>query len=529
MVTLAIIAFIAIPLFTILLGLTGGPGELWDHIVSTVLLDYLSNSFWLLIGCVLSTLVFGVSGAWLVSRYHFPFSKVIDWLLILPLALPSYITAYAYAGIFDYGGSLSRMLTRIGGTAIKLDIMNINGLIFILSISLFPYVYVAAKGVFIYQSGRLIESSKLLGANEIKTFFKVVLPMARPAIVGGLLLVIMEVLNDYGAAKYYGVSTFTTGIFRAWFSLEEPGTAIYLCALLLLIILAFIWTERLQRRHKSYATSTKSNMALPKIKPKKKTQYLILGFLLIPAFLGFFLPVFQLSYWSILTFDKVASLDFIKIALQSFGIAILTAFFTVLFSVMIIYFPKWNRIPLLKKSTNIATIGYAIPGAVLAIGVMIPVLYFDKWMIKTATEVFHIDMGFFFNGTLMVLIYAYSIRFMAVAFNPLDANHLKIKKSISESSKLLGKGNLKTFLKVELPLLKPGLIGAFILVFIDTMKELPLTLILKPYNIQTLAVKAYEYASDELILEASLPSLCIVLTGVIPIIFLNRFISDTKT
>jgi iron(III) transport system permease protein len=229
-----------------------------------------------------------------------------------------------------------------------------------------------------------------------------------------------------------------------------------------------------------------------------------------------------------LTFKTVATTEFVTIALQSFGIAFVGSLLTVMVALAIIYLPKWNPINWLRKSARIATIGYAIPGAVLAIGVMIPMIALDKWIINFLKNNFDIVSGFIINGTVIALVYAYVIRFLAVAFNPLSSNQLKIGEALSESSRILGKGRFTTFVKIDLLLLKPAMIGAFILVFIDIMKELPLTLILKPYDVQTLAVKAYEYASDELILEASLPALCIVLTGIVPVFLLNRFILDDR-
>ncbi|MFD0797444.1 ABC transporter permease [Maribacter chungangensis] len=528
MATLTIVVFMGLPIYTIALRLFSGPGETWQHLVDHVLFDYLLNSFWLLLGCILLTLAMGVSAAWIVSRYRLFGHKWLEWLLILPLAFPSYITAYAYAGFFDYGGTLMRITQVLGLGSLRIDIMNVPGLIFVLSVSLFPYVYVASRAVFVYQSGRLIEASKLLGANEAKTFFKIVLPMARPGIIAGLVLVIMEVLNDYGAAKYYGVSTFTTGIFRAWFALEEPATAIYLSAILLLIVFAFIFLERWQRGNKSYELASKSKIRLPQIEATKSIRFIFLLLVFLPILFGFLLPVLQLGYWSILTFDKVASTEFFTTALQSLGIALLTALFTVLVALMTLYFPVWNRLKFLKKSGSLAILGYAVPGAVLAIGVMIPTLQLDRWFISIGERLFNMELGLLLNGTLSVLLYAYIIRFLAVAANPVLSNQLKLKKSFSDASRLLGRGPFKTFLAIDLPLLKPSLLAAFILVFVDTMKELPLTLILKPYDFNTLAVKAYEYASDEQIMEASLPALCIVLTGVVPIILLNRFILNDK-
>lgn len=522
--TLAIVLFIAIPILTIFFKLFSGPGETWEHIVKNVLLEYTLNSIWLIIGCAFLTLLFGISSAWIVSRYTLPFQKAIEWMLILPLAIPSYITAYAYAGFFDYGGTLDLLLNKIGITGVKFNITTIFGLIFILSISLFPYIYVSARAVFLYQSGRLIEASKILGAGERKTFFKIVLPIARPAIIGGLILVLMEVLNDYGAAKYYGVSTFTTGIFRSWFALEEPETAVYLSAILLLVVLIIIIVERLQRGNKNYALPSKSDIRLPKVSLSKKAKYISFIVVCIPIFCGFILPLFQLLYWCFLTFSSVASLAFFSIAAQSLGLALLTALLTVFCALLVLYFPKWNRLSILKKGSKLAILGYAVPGAVIAIGVMIPTLQLDKWIIKLMKQFFNQDVGLIINGTIIVLVYAYIIRFLAVAFNPIEASQLKIGSAFTESSKLLRKGNLQTFFKIDFPLLKSGLFSAFILVFVDTMKELPLTLILKTYNVNTLAVKAYEYASDELIMEAALPSLCIIITGVLPIVLLNKLI-----
>jgi len=473
---------------------------------------------------MLLTSVFGVSSAWIVSRYYLFKSSFLEWMLILPLAIPSYITAYAYAGFFDYGGWLSRLTANEGINSFKVDVMNIYGLIFVLSISLFPYVYVSARAIFLHQSFRLIEASKMLGAGETKTFFKIVLPIARPAIVGGILLVLMEVLNDYGAAKYYGVPTFTTGIFRSWFSLGEPATAVYLSALLLLIVFLLVSLEKIQRGKRLFSAETKGSFRLPKKKLKTSKRVLAISIVSIPISLGFGLPLIQLGYWGFLTYSTVFTSSFLVTALQSLGIATLTGVGTVFFAVLLLYVPQWNRLRILKNSARIAILGYAVPGSVIAIGVMILTLGFDKWLIKFFDNTFHITIGLMFNGTIVVLIYAYIIRFIAVAFNPLEASKTKISDRLSESSRLLGKGRVATFFKIDFPLLKTGMASAFILVFVDTMKELPLTLILKPYRINTLAVKAYEYASDELILEASIPSLCIIATGIVPIILLNKFI-----
>lgn len=521
--TLAIVFFLALPVIFIGVELFSGPGETWNHIVKYLLPDYIWNSFYLVFFCSILVLILGVSSAWFVSRFDFLFRKQMEWLLILPLAIPSYIVGYAYVGIFDYGGSMDLLFQLLNLDFIRIDIMNRAGLAFVLSISLFPYVYVSARSFFLNQANSLLEASQILGVGERKTFFKLMLPLARPAIVAGLVLVLMEVLNDYGTAKYYGVNTFTTGIFKSWFSLEEPQTAVYLSALLIFIIFVLILFEKWQVRKIKFTSSKTNYSQIQRKKPKGAMQWLLFLVVFLPIFLGFILPVAQLIYWAVLTASTVFDMEFLMISLQSFAIAISSAIITVFFALLLIYFSKWSTLRGIKNISRIGVLGYAIPGAVIAIGIMIPTLALDKWLIKVLDN-FDISSGLIINGTMIALIYAYAVRFLAVAYNPIDSTALKVDDSIPDSSKVLGVGNLKTFFKIEFPLIKTGVFSAVILVFIDVMKELPLTLILKPYHIDTLAVKAFEYASDEMVMEASIPSLFIIITAMIPVIFLNKLL-----
>ncbi len=522
--TVAIVFFLALPVISIGFTLFNGPGDTWGHIVEHLLMGYISNTLFLVFACSLLVLVIGVSTAWLVTRFEFPFRKQTEWLLILPLSIPSYIVAYAYAGVFDYGGSLNLMLHYLGMDFIRVDIMNKYGLAYVLSISLFPYVYVSSRAFFLNQANSMFEASKMLGVSEARSFFKLILPLARPAIIAGLVLVLMEVLNDYGAAQYFGINTFTTGIFRAWFSLEEPETAIYLSALLIVLVFALILFEKWQARHIKVANLRTSNTHIYRKTGSKGMQLAIFSAVLIPIMLGFFIPIFQLFYWAVLTAHKVFNFDFLVLSLQTFGIAMLTAAITVVFATLLIYFSKWSFLSFIKSFARMGVLGYAIPGAVIAIGVMIPTLMFDKWLIGVMDSLFSYKRGLLLHGTLLVLVYAYCVRFLAVAFNPIESTSLKVDKAIPDSSKMLGVGNLRTFFKIEYPLIKTGIFSALILVFIDVLKELPLTLILKPYHVSTLAVKAYEYASDEMIMEAAIPSLFIIFTATLPVIFLNKLL-----
>lgn len=523
---LLLLFFIALPVIAIGIKLLSGPGETWGHIVETLLPLYLSNSLFLFAACGILVLLIGVGSAWLVSRYEFFGRKYIEWFLILPLAIPSYMIAYTYAGIFDYGGSVSAIYQWLGLSYSRIDVMNKYGLAFVLSISLFPYVYVSSRAFFIAQANNLIEVSKTLGVGEFRTFFRLVLPLSRPAIVAGLILVLMEVLNDYGAASYYGVGTFTTGIFRAWFSIGEPETAVYLSALFMIIVFGLILIERWQRRKIIVSSGQSQNMQRKKRSPLR--QSLLLVIVLMPVMLGFIIPLLQLFYWAYLTADRVLDAGFWRLSLQSFGIAFTAALITVVFATCLIYFAKWSRSAWIKNFSKIGLLGYAIPGAVIAIGIMIPSLFFDKSLISFMKDRFDMDIGLFFTGSIYILFYAYCVRFLAVAYNPIESMSLKVGDAVSNSSKLLGVGNIMTFFKIEFPLIRRGILGAFILVLIDVLKELPLTLILKPFSVNTLAVKAFEYASDEMIMESAIPSLFVIFTAAIPVIFLNKFLIKEK-
>tara|TARA_Y100001934_G_scaffold275686_1_gene370746 strand:+ start:1438 stop:3063 length:1626 start_codon:yes stop_codon:yes gene_type:complete len=508
LLTVTIALFVAIPLFSILFNLFSGVGNMWKHIVSHYLFDYVVNSILLILGTGLLTFFFGTGCAWFVAKYEFPFRKWIEKFLFLPLAIPSYILAYTYIGLFDNGGTIVRGLQAIGIPIQKLDFMNIYGLIVVLSFSLFPYVYASARVLFLSLPKSIYESSMLLGASNKRYFFSVALPLATPAIIGGLFLVFMEVLNDYGAAKYYGINTFTTGIFRSWTMLEDLQSAVYLSALLVVMVFLIVGIVAWQRGRKSYAVkgnnTVENNFERKTLKGNMRFFcFFILG---TPLLLGLIFPVFQLIVWAFQTFDEMFNIDLLWTALQSLLVALVASFFTLTTALALIYFSKWNYLKKINIFRRIGTIGYVIPGAIIGIGI----IKSSQSVIDFFSEYLNLSVGYLFYGSSIVLIYAYVFRFLSVTYNPLEANSLKMGKHLSESSYLLGIGKLKTLLKIDLPLIKNALISSFLLVFIDVMKELPLTLILKPYNLKTLAISAYAYAEDEMVAEAALPSLVLI-------------------
>ena len=505
----AISLFLAIPVFSILISLFRGSGEMWEHITSYFLFDYIKNSTILIMGTGLLTFTIGTSAAWIVSRYSFRFRKIIEWLLFMPLAIPSYIVAYSYVGLFGNGGTFINIFSNLGITIDRIEMMNIYGLIWVLSFSLYPYVYAGTRTIFQSFPSQLKHTASLLGVSKRKYFFSIALPLASPAIIGGLFLVFMEVLNDYGAAKYYGISTFTTGIFRTWTALEDLQSSIYLSAILVILVFLLVLIVKWLKGRRSYSlkktnTNQKNKNYRIELKGLKKITYLSIVF--VPIIFGFILPLIQLLIWGIQTFDSMFNRDLISLASQSLMLGLSTAMIVVFLALLLIYLSKWNYFKPLNVFSKVATLGYVIPGAIIGVGI----IRTSKSLTDLFSFHYDIEIGHLIYNSLLVLIYAYVFRFIAVAFNSIEGNTLKLNENLSESSYLLGYGKIKTFFKIDFPLLKNALLSSFILVLIDVMKELPLTLILKPYDISTLAVRAYEYAEDERVAEAALPSLFLI-------------------
>ena len=501
---------LAIPVFAILISLFKGTGEMWEHITSYFLIDYIQNSLILLLGSGIICFVIGTSSAWVVSRYKFKGRKIIEWLLFMPLAIPSYIVAYTYVGLFGFGGSFIKFINYLGINSINnIEMMNIYGLVWVLSFSLYPYVYASTRLIFQSYPTRLKDTASLLGASKNKYFFKIALPLASPAIIGGLFLVFMEVLNDYGAAKYYGINTFTTGIFRTWTALEDLQSSIYLSAILVVLVFVLVLIVKWLRGRKSYNLKTYNSNDQDEIYRKdlkglKKIIFLTIVF--VPILFGFLFPFLQLIIWGIQTFESMFNSDLLNIGIQTLFLGLSTSIIIVFLATSLIYLSKWNYLKQLNVTSKLATLGYVIPGAIIGIGVIK-----SSHSITEYFNTYHnIKIGYIIYNSILVLIYAYVFRFIAVAFNSIESNTLKLSKSLSESSNLLGFGKIKTFFKIDFPLIKNALLTSFILVFIDVIKELPLTLILKPYNLSTLAIKAYEYAEDERVAEAALPALFLI-------------------
>ncbi len=523
-----IVLLMATPILTIFFNIFQGPGETMQHLSQTVLSDYIFNSLFLMLGVGLFSLILGLSSAWLVTTCNFPGRSFFEWALILPLAVPTYIIAFTYAGIFDYSGAFYNIISFFGLSAPRINIMSLWGVVFIMSFVLYPYVYVIARASFSNQSRTILESSRILGAGAYRTFFKIALPVIRPAIVGGLSLVLMEVLNDYGAVKYYGVSTFTTGIFRAWFSLGDFNAAIYLSAILMLFVLMLIWAERAQRGKARFDQGGVINRPFQRYNLSFFQRLLCIIVCFIPLFFGFLAPLIQLLIWSKQTAHKIINNQFIEMVINSFTIALTASFCCIFIAIILIYSVKLNQKVFIRSLAKISVLGYSIPGAVIAVGIMIPFLFIDRSLINLLENLTGSHFGLLLSGTTFALIFAYVVRFLAVGYNPIDSGFKKVCNNLDEASRSLGVNPLKTLIKIDLPLIKSTIFSGALLVFVDVLKELPLTLILRPFNFNTLATKAFELAGDELVAESANPALIIIATGILPIIFLSRLISKKE-
>jgi iron(III) transport system permease protein len=517
---------LAVPLFLVVVKMFLPGSAAWQHIVQNLLFEYSINTILLCFFTSTLALLLGVSCAWLISRFDFPGKKWLEWALILPLALPSYIVAYSYAGILSYTGPFYSFIRQFGSEALAqslyVDSMNLGTLSVILAVVLFPYVYLPAKAAFQLQSASIFEAADSLSINVTRNFFRIALPLARPAIAGGLFLVLMEVLNDYGAVKYFGINTFTTGIFKAWFSMNDLDAAIKLAAVLMLFVgLLFLVEKKLQRSSFAASTGLQRVNARKILGPKK---WLLFAVCFLPFLLGFAFPFLKILNDARLTWSKVFDAGFYQTILNSIGLAAIAALLIVGLSLLFIYSSRLNKsiAGVIVKRT--VSLGYALPGAVIAVGVMVVAGMADSFI---ETGLGHVGVQItklIITGSVIGIMYAYLIRFMAVSVNPLEGNFEQQCSNLDEASRSLGKSNWYTLTRVNIPVLRPAILSAMLLVFVDVMKELPLTLILRPFNFDTLATKAYEFANDEMLRESASASLLIVLSGIVPILLIHKLI-----
>jgi len=508
------------------------PSENWSHLVDTVLLEYVVNSLWLMFGVTLGAGSIGVTTAWLTSMYRFPGRDLLSWLLLLPLAMPAYIIAYTYTGMLDVSGPLQVWIREAFGLSYGQywfpEVRSVSGAIIMFSLVLYPYVYMLARAAFIGQSICVLEVSRTLGCNRWASFSKVAVPLARPAIVAGLSLALMETLADFGTVQYFGVSTFTTGIYRTWFGMFDAVAAAQLSAILLFFVFGLIMLERWSRRRAHFHHTTNRYQRLPDIPLSRGAAAAALIACILPLLFGFIVPTVQLITWALQTWNVMLDHRFFDLVWHSFTLAAGAALVALIPALVLAYGNRINPSRAMRFFSRLSSMGYAIPGTVIAVGVLIPFGALDNMINDFSRTRYDMTVGLFFSGTVFILLFAYTVRFLSVSLQSVEAGLDKVSPSMDDAARSMGSNRTTVLRHVHLPIIKGSLLTATVIVFVDVMKELPATLILRPFDFNTLAVRAYELASDERLADSSTAALAIVAIGIIPVILLSRAISRSR-
>ncbi|MYD44236.1 MAG: iron ABC transporter permease [Gammaproteobacteria bacterium] len=509
------------PIVAILLTFFAPTTEIWLHLRQTVLLGYVLNTAGLLLVVAAVASLLGVVCAWLTATREFPGRWFFTWSLILPLAAPAYVVAYAYADLLAFGGFLHDALEALGWQNPPLpQLRSLVGAALVLSFTLYPYVYLLTFTAFKSQAGPLAEAAHSLGVGRTKFFFKVALPHARPAIAGGLALVLMETVADFGVVDFFGIPTLTYGVFRTWYAMGEPQAAMQLAGWLFLVVVVLVSFERLARRG-SHANPVARNAPPRRTQLKGVAAFAAVGFCSIPLLFGLLIPGATLTAHALLTGDPALGQSFSDYIANTLYVAIIASLLTVLCALCLTYSNRLQRErKAIRLTISVATLGYAIPGLVLAVGFMGPLSSLDKMLASWLEASFDLHVGLLLTGSAGALILVYLARFLTVAFNTLDSGMARIHPNYDDAARSLGSNPRRVLSRIHLPLLAPSVLTALLLVFVDVVKELPATLVLRPFNFETLATRAYRLASDERLAEAALASILIVAVGLVPTLIL---------
>ncbi len=529
---LLVALLVLLPIVGVLSNLLAPGRGTWSHLVATVLPAYILNTLVLAAGVGLAVPVIGTTVAWLVTMCRFPGRPVFEWALILPLAVPAYVMAYTYTDLLQFAGPVQTLLRDLTGWEYGdywfPDVHSLGGAAAMLSLVLYPYVYMLARAAFLEQSVCALEVSRTLGCSPTGSFFRVALPLARPAIVAGTALALMETLADYGTVAFFGVPTFTTGIVRAWTSFGDRVAAAQLASILMFLVLLVMVTERRSRGAAQYHHTSGRYQQLPRYRLRGLRAAAAILACALPLIGGFLLPGAVLVAMVLEIGDAGLSGRFVELALNSFTLAAVTAVFAVLLALLLAYSLRLEPNLLSRFACRLAGMGYAFPGTVIAVGVLIPVAAFDNALDAWMRASFGISTGLLLTGSITALVFAYLVRFLAVSLNTVEASLRKIRPSMDDAARVLGQPPFGALLRVHMPIMWSSLLTAGLIVFVDVMKELPATLVMRPFNFDTLAVQAFNYASDERLTEAALPSLAIVAVGILPLILLSRAISKAR-
>jgi iron(III) transport system permease protein len=530
---LAIGALLALPVLFVASSVFSSGTETWAHLAATALPRYVWNTALLLLAVAWGVISMGVLSAWLVTVYRFPGRDTLEWTLMLPLAMPAYVMAYAYTDWLQFTGPVQSALRSVTGWQAREywfpEIRSLLGAAAMLSFALYPYVYLIARTAFNEMSRSAIEAARLAGHGAWGAFFRVAVPLARPAIAAGASLALMETLADFGTVSYFAVEVFTTGIFKAWLSMGDVVAAAQLSSCLLAFVVLVLSLERASRGRAAYQT-TAPHKPVPPHRLAGPAAALALVACAAPVIFGFALPAVLLGTlaWG----EKASYLGarFASLVGNSFALAGLTAAIAVVLAIVMAYAARLTRSRWVSAANRIASLGYAVPGAVIAVGVLVPLGRLDNALAEWIEQSFGVETGLLLTGTVVALVYAYLVRLLAVALQTTEAGLTKITPSMDHAARSLGSSAAGTLARVHVPLLAPSLATAALLVFVDVLKELPATFALRPFNFDTLAIEAYNLAKDERLAEAAVPSLVIVAVGLLPVIYVaKRYFQATRS
>ncbi len=520
--TLALAAMVALPLLVVFSGWLQPENTVWQHLVETVLTDLVLNTMVLLTGVASGVLVLGVGLAWLTTMCEFPGRRLFDWALMLPLAIPAYVLAFVAIGLFDYSGPVQTLMRNSFGNSLWFPpIRSTGGVISVMVLVLYPYVYMLARSAFITQGHGTLEAARVLGLGPWSAFFRVALPMARPAIVAGISLALMETLADFGTVAVFNYDTFTTAIYKAWFGLFNLQAASQLASLLLLFVALALFGERHLRGRARYHEGTRSGP--PRRHQLSGAAAALSTFAAGGVFtLAFLLPVIQLVSWAWEVIAVDLDSRYIGLLWHTLILGAIAALLTVTGALVLAFARRLRGDRLTGSAVGVATLGYALPGSVLAVGIMLTFTGIDNFINGVARLLGQGSPGQVLGGTVVALLIAYLVRFLAVAFGPIESALSRIRHSLPEAAHSLGAGGGEVLRRIYLPLLRPGLLTAALLVLVDVMKEMPATLLLRPFGWDTLAVRIYEMTSEGEWERAALPGITLVLVGLLPVIILVR-------
>jgi iron(III) transport system permease protein len=484
--------------------------------------ELLRNTFWLVIGVSCGTVLLGVSLAWLTAICEFPGRAFFSWALLLPLAMPAYVLAFVTLGLFDYAGPVQSQLRHwFGSSSWFPDIRSTGGVVTVLTLVFYPYVYLLSRNAFLTQGKRMLEAAESLGCGPWRAFFLVILPMARPWIAGGTLLVIMESLADFGAVSIFNYDTFTTAIYKAWFGFFSLPVAAQLASCLVLLVFVILVAEQRMRSRMRFSEGRQSAVG-ERIRLGGWRRWCASAYAFAVLGIAFLLPLLQLLRWSLEVLRQELSVRYIGLIGHTLLLGLSAALLICSCALLLAYTSRRHPDPLTRTLVRLANLGYALPGTVLAVGIFIPVAALDNTLIDLFRRLFSIDTGQLLQGTLVIMLLAYLVRFMAAGFKAIDGAMHRVTPSIDEAARLAGYRGLRLLARIHLPMLRGGLLTAFTLVSVDVMKEMPITLMTRPFGWDTLAVKIYELTSEGEWERAALPALILLLCGLIPIIFLMR-------